>query len=346
MATAGVLGALASAHALRQVGELVRGPRSRDELRGEDFTALYGDRARVVFTEDGVPLCTRTCGDQHADISVIFVHGFCNTMQSFHFQRQGLEELWPHGVRMVFFDQRGHGRSGTPGPAGCTARQLGRDLVTVIRACAPTGPLILVGHSMGGMAILAAVAQYPQLMSRRVQAVALLATAAAGITSGGVGQLLRHPAVGGFRVLAHTAPALVQVGRATGRQLIAPVLHAGSFCGSVSPTLSRFNSDMISRTPLRTIATFLGALEAHDEAAALPQLARMPSLVLAGTRDLVIPFDNARVLAGALPLAELVAVPQAAHMVHLQYPAVVNTAVDRLLARCGGTDSGRRAAHG
>lgn len=346
MATAGVLGAMAGAHALRQLGERVRGARHQDDLLGEDFTALYGDRARIVFTDDGVPLCTRTCGDENAALSVIFVHGFCNTMQSFHFQRQGLEDLWPHGERMVFYDQRGHGRSGTPGPAGCTARQLGRDLVTVIRACAPTGPLMLVGHSMGGMAILAAVAQYPQLMSRRVRAVALVATAAAGITSGGVGQLLRHPAVGGFRLLAHSAPALVQVGRATGRHVISPVLHAGSFSGDVSPTLSRFNSDMISRTPVRTITTFLGALETHDEVAALPQLVRMPGLVLAGTRDVVIPFDNARVLAQALPRAELVAVPDAAHMVHLQYPAVVNTALNRLLNRCGGVDSGRRAAHG
>jgi pimeloyl-ACP methyl ester carboxylesterase len=363
MATAGVLGALAAAHALRRVGATVQWPAHGDDLRDEDFTLLDRDRARTVVTEDGVALAVRECGPEDAPATVVFVHGFCNSMESFHFQRRDLEKMWGPRVRMIFFDLRGHGRSGEPSTGSCTVPQLGRDLVEVVRACAPDGPLMLVGHSMGGMAILAAAAQYPELfavsdagasegsawlrelpppgppgahgVSGRVRAVALLSTAAAEVSTAGVPQLLRHPAIDGFRVAVHTAPALMQAGRVAARHVITPILHVSSFHGEVSPTLSRFTTSMIDRTPVATVVKFLGALQVHDESAALPTLVPLPELVLGGVHDMVIPFRNSIALARGLPDADLVRVTDAAHMAHLQYPDLINAALDRLLLRGG-----------
>ncbi|MQY19026.1 alpha/beta fold hydrolase [Nocardia macrotermitis] len=353
MATAGVLGALAAAHALRRIGATVQWPARGDDLRDEDFTLLDRDRARTVLTEDGVALAVRECGPEDAPATVIFVHGFCNSMESFHFQRRDLEKLWGPRVRMVFFDLRGHGRSGEPGAGSCTVPQLGRDLVAVIRACAPDGPLMLVGHSMGGMAILAAAAQFPELFAApgapgRVRAVALLSTAAAEVAAAGVPQLLRNPALDGFRVAVHAAPAMMQAGRVAARQVINPILHVSSFHGEVSPTLSRFTTSMIDRTPVSTVVKFLGALRVHDESAALPTLVPLPELVLSGGHDMVIPFRNSVALARSLPDADLVRVTDAAHMVHLQYPDLVNAALDRLLLRGGllGTGGRQEVARG
>lgn len=349
VATAGAMGALAGVHALRRMGSAVRWPAHRDELRDEDFTLLERDRAATVRTEDGVELAVRECGPERAPATVVFVHGFCNSMESFHFQRRDLEKLWGPKVRLVFFDLRGHGRSGAPDDPTCIVPQLGRDLAAVLEQRAPKGPLLLVGHSMGGMAILAAAAQFPRVFQRRVRAVALLSTTAAEITSAGVAQLLRTPAIDGFRVAARTAPALVQAGRVTARHVITPILHVSSFHGDVSPTLSRFTTSMIDRTPVETIVKFLKALELHDESAALPTLAPRPALVLGGVRDRVIPFRNSRALAARLPDADLVRVTDAAHMVHLQYPDLVNAALDRLLLRSGllgDRRAGREAARG
>lgn len=72
-------------------------------------------------------------------------------MASFHFQRRELASRWGDNVRMVFYDQRGHGRSGLPAPASCTVGQLGDDLESVLRVLVPRGNAVLVGHSMGGM---------------------------------------------------------------------------------------------------------------------------------------------------------------------------------------------------
>ncbi|MEV5837377.1 alpha/beta hydrolase [Nocardia sp. NPDC052112] len=335
LATAGVVGALAGAHALRRVGARVLWPARTDEYRDENFDLLDEDRSGAVLTEDGVRLATRECGPPDAPVTVIFVHGFCNTMESYHFQRRDLEKRWGTSARLVFFDLRGHGRSGTPTAGSCTVAQLGRDLAAVIEATAPTGPVVLVGHSLGGMAVLAAAAQFPELFAARVIGVGLLSTAAAEVTSAGIAQLLRNPAVDGFRLAVHTAPALVQVGRNTVRQVITPILHVSSFHGPVSPTLSRFTTLMIDRTPVETIVKFLKAIELHDESAALPTLAGLPVLVLGGAHDVVIPFRNSRALARELPDSELFRLEDAAHMAHLQFPDIVNAALDRLLVRAG-----------
>ncbi|MFE9325606.1 alpha/beta fold hydrolase [Nocardia sp. NPDC052278] len=335
LATAGVVGALAGAHALRRIGARVLRPARVDEYRDENFDLLDEDRSGAVLTEDGVRLATRECGPPAAPVTVIFVHGFCNTMESYHFQRRDLEKRWGTSARLVFFDLRGHGRSGTPTTGSCTVAQLGRDVAAVIEATAPAGPVVLVGHSLGGMAVLAAAAQFPELFAARVIGIGLLSTAAAEVTSAGIAQLLRNPAVDGFRLVVHTAPTLVQAGRSTVRHVIAPILHVSSFHGPVSPTLSRFTTLMIDRTPVETIVKFLKAFELHDESAALPTLAGLPVLVLGGAHDVVIPFRNSRALARELPESELVRLDDAAHMAHMQFPDLVNAALDRLLVRAG-----------
>lgn len=335
LATAGVVGTMAAVHALRRAGAKVLWPPVRDEYRDEDFALIDHDHAGEVIADDGVCLATREWGTGDATATVVFVHGFCNSMEAFHFQRRHLAQRWGYRLRLVLFDQRGHGRSGTPATDSCTVDQLGRDLLTVIDARAPRGPLILVGHSLGGMAILAAAAHAGDLFAKRVRGVALLSTAAAEVTSAGIGQLLRNPAIDGFRLAVHTAPALVQAGRVTARHIITPILHVSSFHGPVSPTLSRFTTMMIDRTPVETVVKFLKAIELHDEAAALPVLRELPVLVLGGTRDLVIPFRNSRALTRELEDCELLRLPEAAHMPQLQYPDETNAALDRLLLRAG-----------
>ncbi|MFC8385929.1 alpha/beta fold hydrolase [Nocardia sp. NPDC057272] len=335
LATAGLLAGLAIAHTLRQIGARVMWPAERDEYRDENFALIDDDEPGMVLADDGVSLATRTYGDEAAEVTVVFVHGFCNSMESFHFQRRDLARQWGSRMRMVFFDLRGHGRSGTPSTESCTVAQLGRDLATVIRECAPTGPVVLVGHSLGGMAVLAAAAQFPELFAARVRAVGLLSTAAAEVTATGISQLVRHPAVDGFRLAVRTAPTLVQFSRSASKHVVTPILHVSSFHGPVSPTLSRFTTMMIDRTPVGTIEKFLKAIELHDESAALPVLGELPVLILGGAHDVVIPFRNSRELAAELPGSELVRVREAAHMPHLQFPEVSLAALDRLLARAG-----------
>ena len=103
---------------------------NRGPVRREDFETVDGDRSYVVTTPDGVPLAVREVGPADAQVTVVFAHGFCLRMGAFHFQRIRLVEEWGPQVRMVFYDQRGHGQSGEASPDTYTLTQLGMDLET------------------------------------------------------------------------------------------------------------------------------------------------------------------------------------------------------------------------
>ncbi len=117
-----------------------------DPYAYEDFETLDVERSYVVTAPDGVPLVVREDGPKDAPLTVVFVHGFCLRMGAFHFQRMRLSEEWGPRVRMIFYDQRGHGRSGAAPPETYTVTQLGKDLETVLQVIAPRGPIELVGH--------------------------------------------------------------------------------------------------------------------------------------------------------------------------------------------------------
>ena len=72
-------------------------------------------------------------------------------------------------LRLVRYDQRGHGRS-TWGDAEITDRPARRRPAAVIDQLAPTGPVVLGGHSMGGMTIMCLAASRPELFGDRVRA--------------------------------------------------------------------------------------------------------------------------------------------------------------------------------
>ncbi len=149
---------------------------------------------------------------------MVLVHGFALDRRTWHFQRTALAELTDPAVRQVIYDLRSHGRSERAARESCTLDQLGQDLAAVIRALAPDGPLVLVGHSMGGMAIMALAEQDPGLFAERVAGVALVATSAGEIGSSGLsGSLLsrRNPLTRSVG-LARPAAADAGGGRAAG----------------------------------------------------------------------------------------------------------------------------------
>jgi pimeloyl-ACP methyl ester carboxylesterase len=305
-----------------------------DPYARENFETLDGDRSYVVTTPDGVPLAVRELGPTDAQVTVVFAHGFCLRMGAFHFQRMRLSGEWGPQVRMVFYDQRGHGQSGEASPDTYTLTQLGMDLETVLQVIAPRGPIVLVGHSMGGMTVLAHARQYPQHYGTRIVGAALISSAAEGVTKSPLGEILQNPALEAIRFTARSAPKLVHRGRNVTRSLIGPILRAASYSDvNVSPSVVAFSEKMMLATPILTLVEFLHALEAHDETAALPTLAKIPTLIACGDHDLVTPDEYSRKIADVLPESELVIVAHAGHLVLLDKPDPINDGLVRLVRR-------------
>jgi pimeloyl-ACP methyl ester carboxylesterase len=322
------VGTAAAAKTLRQRKAI------NDAYEGEDFKLLEADRGCVVTTTDGVPLVVREVGPVTAPLTVVFAHGFCMRMGSFHFQRAALAQRWGEQVRMVFYDQRGHGQSGTAPFDTYTVEQLGQDLETVLQVMVPRGPVVVVGHSMGGMTVLSHARQFPQHYGRRIVGAAIISSAAEGVARSPLGEILRNPALEAVRFAARYAPNLVHRGRGATRSMLRPILKTASFGDDeISPSVVAFSEQMIHDTSIDTLVAFLHALEVHDESAALPVLARVPTLIACGDRDLLTPLKNSEEMAAALPDSLLVIVPGAAHVVMMERPEVINDALVRLVER-------------
>lgn len=335
----GAVGTIAAASVARQVTQRVV---ADDPHANENFEALDGDRSYVVTTPDGVPLAVREVGPVDAPLTVVFAHGFCLRMGAFYFQRMRLSEEWGPRVRMIFYDQRGHGQSGEAAPDTYTVAQLGEDLETVLQVIAPRGPIVLVGHSMGGMTVLSHARHYPQHYGRRIVGAALISSAAEGVAKSPLGEVLRNPALNAVRFTARSAPKLVHRGRTAARSVIGPILRAASYGDfNVSPSVVAFSQKMMNDTPIPTMVEFLHALETHDETAALPTLATIPTLIVCGDHDLLTPADYSRKMSAALPNAELIIVGRAGHLVLLGKPEPVNEGLVRLVKRA---TPGRAAA--
>lgn len=305
-----------------------------DPYAGESFDLLAADRGRVVTTPDGVPLAVREVGPEDAPLTVVFAHGFCMSMAAFHFQRARLDEEWGRQVRMVFYDQRGHGQSGEAPTETYTVTQLGRDLETVLQEVVPKGPVVLVGHSMGGMTVLSHARQHPGQYGSSIVGAALISSAAEGLSRSPLGEILQNPALEAVRFAARHAPGLVLRGRGAARSVLSPILRAASYGGEkISPTVVTFSERMIHDTPVRTMVEFLHALEVHDESAALPVLANIPTLIACGDHDSLTPPPYSQEMAAALPKSELVIVKGAGHLVQLEQPEAIDDALVRLVER-------------
>ncbi|UGQ14581.1 alpha/beta hydrolase [Yinghuangia sp. ASG 101] len=305
-----------------------------------DAIAEYGTlrgEAHIVTAADGIELFAEIDGDPHAPLTVVLCHGYTLNMDCWHFQRAALRD----GYRLVLFDQRSHGRSGRGAPETSTIDQLGDDLYEVLDELAPNGPIVLVGHSMGGMTIMALADRHPELFGKRVVGVGLLNTSAGkwatvtlGIPAAGA-RLVHRVAPGVLRTLGRRA-SLVEAGRRAARDLVYAFTERYAFASDVDPVIVRFTDRMISATPIDVIAEFFPAFETHDKLAALPVIDRVPSVVIGGGEDLMTPASHSEAIHEALAGSELVIVPSSGHLTPLEHPEVVNAALRGLLARVAG----------
>jgi pimeloyl-ACP methyl ester carboxylesterase len=293
-----------------------------------------------VTADDGVRLSCEEIEPEggRAALTVVLVHGFALDRRTWHFQRRMLAELADPAVRVVLYDQRSHGRSERAPRESCTIEHLGRDLDAVIRALAPDGPLVLVGHSMGGMTVMALAEQRPELFTERVAGVALVSTSAGDMAAAGLpGTLLSHnnPLTRGVGLIARLQPRLVSGVRAVAGDLIWSITRSFAYGDrSVAPWLVDLVDTMISTNALDALTDFVDTVGSHNRIAALPALAGCEVLVAAGEADRVIPFSHAERIAAELPDATLVRFPGAGHLPMLEQPVGMDEALVDLLQRC------------
>ena len=318
------------------------------ELRAQDPLGDGGrdaDRSALVQADDGVLLAVEEVGPVDAPLTVVFVHGYALSMASWAFQRRdlGAQLATANGhrptARLVFYDQRGHGRSGRGPAEHATVEQLAADLESVLTARVPRGPVVLVGHSMGGMTVLTLAQRHPELFGDRVVGVALVSTSSGNLADldFGLPHLLTRVRAAVLPVAVWTMrrrPALAEHTRKLARGIVSAATWSLSFSSTdVDPALGRYVDAMIAGTPVDVVAEFYPAIAGLDASGAIEPLRRVPTLVLTGDADKMIPKAHSEQLVAELPEATFVVVPEAGHLVLLEKPAEVTAALADLVRR-------------
>ena len=337
LAAGGVAAGLELEH--RFITRTLRAQPDEDAADGgeEQFFSLRSD-GPVVTTPDGVRLHTevdeRDPGTPDPEgLTLVFVHGYALSMDCWHFQRRHYRGR----IRQVLYDQRSHGRSDRSDPELCRVPQLAADLAQVLEEVAGDGPLILVGHSMGGMAIMHLAQAHPEWFTDRVKGVALFSTSA--------GEMAEHSPIRGIPGRAFSriapsmlaalnrAPKLVERTRRAGSDLGYVVTRRMSFGSDVPVSYVQFMSDMLGETSLEVVADYYPAFGELDEFAAFEVLSTVETAVVGGEDDVITPVNHTERIIELLPGADVRRLPDCGHMGIIEHADIFNEVLDSLIAR-------------
>jgi pimeloyl-ACP methyl ester carboxylesterase len=304
-----------------------------------------------LIMPDGVRLHVETSGPQDAPVTVVLSHGWTCSTRSWHHQFEGLPRvLGESAVRVVAYDHRGHGKS-EAAPAGSTRiEQLAEDLVAVLDAVVPSGPVVYAGHSMGGMTLMALADQRPELFGERIAAAALVSTSSGEIATRPFGLPARFDATAlrvapkalnlagqrlERRALRRAAASAAWMGLA-GARLRRPAARRMAFGKNVDPAeVDILVTDFVA-TPGQSLNGFFEALTQHDLGHALKVLDGVPVEILHGTKDRLLPPRHGNRLAQLLPSARLRMYPGAGHMLMQERPRDVTQRLAALTRKVTG----------
>ena len=290
--------------------------------RGEDvpFGSVHSAPRKVV-SADGIRINVEIDEPEPGTSpvpTIVFVHGVICTLDTWHYQRLALRG----GARMVFMDQRSHGASDVADRESSTIENLAADLHAVVEACTD-GPVVLVGHSMGGMTIMQMAADHPEMFGDRVVGVMLVSTSSRL-------PLVSSPAARRIVPFARRAAPLVDWGKGFNSY---SVVRRWGLGPNAQERHVDMTNEMILRAPTRVLTDFHPMFAALDVRHALEALSHIPTIVVAGTHDSVTPLSHSRRIADGIKGSSLVIFEGTGHMAMFEEHARVSELIGDLVEK-------------
>ena len=318
--------ALASAVAVHVAGTRIQ--RARDPRIDDLLDINVEVKHHYVPTQDGASIhvverVQRAKGSRpHSQNQpVLLLHGVTLQWWVWGAQFNILEDQH----RVLAWDMRGHGES-TVGSAGVTMEAIAQDLSQVLEYLDLTNALV-VGHSMGGMALGAFCAEYGEVAHRRVSGLMFLASSAATMAM----PALSGGAVGILQLLGSTRFDLRQPdpGRLWRKNNLSVVLVRWAF--GRHPTAKAVEQVRVMLAESNpTIAQDAGrAIATHDVLDDLTHVS-IPTLVVVGDLDRLTPPAHAEMLVKAVPKAQLRVLCDVGHQVMQEDPEALHRLINEL----------------
>lgn len=306
-------------------------------------------RTHALHVDDGARLHVMTYGREDAEVTLLLGHCWTADEQDWHYQVRHLLATYGPDLRLVTWDARGHGRSDVAVERDCTVSRLARDLGHVVDTFAGEGRLVLAGHSIGGMSIMALPEVRPDVVER-VAGLVLVATSSGGldtVTLGlpDMGPLLRSQLP---RVLATRARLLTRSERRRTPSIERAVVNRLLMGTPLRLRDAGLVVDQLVSCSPATMSGFYRDLMRHERTEGLKAYAGVPTTVMVGGADLLTPPSHARRLAAAIDGARLLVLPGAGHYLPLERDEAVSyelvAAVER--ARVGSAATLVRSGRG
>ncbi len=281
----------------------------------------------TVDTADGAKIYVRSYGPADAQ-PIVLIHGFACRLEYWNPQINRFRGQY----RVIAYDQRGLGRS-TVGRAGVHPNVLGDDLAAVLDAMVlPEQPAVLVGHSFGGITIMAWAEGHPGQV-RTLATAALLANTVAARFRATTGVMpfagrygaIRAPLLGLVMRARLSVPASAPVSRAVRAIAMSP-----------QATLAQadFLRAMVTSVPMAIRNQWGEGLFKLDVLEGLEQLC-IPSTVLVGALDRLTPPEAGRQIEAVLRrrgfLHRYVELEKVGHCSNLQAAEAFDDEIIRLL---------------
>jgi pimeloyl-ACP methyl ester carboxylesterase len=313
-------GIAAAAVAGGAIGRAAARRRMEHEQAGELMWKLPPQDLGRVRSFDGTEIAVRAAGNPD-DPVLLFVHGLTLDMTTWLEQWSDLSvDMW-----CVVMDQRSHGRS-DPGPDGeMSIRAMGRDVAAVLKAVAPGRPAILIGHSLGGISILALGEEHPELFGPSIAGVVLVASAASSIMRGAFGSMtgILRPKAGSWSEALRRFDGIRKAVVASPTDPSGAVARYTQFGPDAPGHIVDHVTGLARRAPSGVWSDGLAEIMELDLREALPNVS-VPALVIIGEHDRVMSPAAAQRLASELPRGRAVVIEGGGHMVMLEKPHQVN----------------------
>ena len=218
-------------------------------------------------------------------------------------------------LRVVRYDHRGNGRSARPPLATLTMPQLADDAVAMADHLG-ADRVHVIGHSYGGFVGQELAIRHPD----RVRSLVLVCTGPGGHGAG------EDPADLGAPVPADLAAALASAPTSVAEAAAAmlPVLHYYVHRYPVAELARRMRAVVPAPAAMARSMEVLAGWSAVDRLATISA----PTLVVAGSYDVLLPPAQARRIARRVPGAHLVELAGSAHFPWYDQPAEFFTALD------------------
>jgi pimeloyl-ACP methyl ester carboxylesterase len=280
------------------------------------------DEVRVLDSHDGGTISVLRRG---SGPPLVLCHGV--TLSNRVWVKQ-LETLPEQGFTVYAVDSRGHGDSKS-GTSGHSVANLARDLATVLEEL-DLRDAVLVGHSMGGIAVQALAAYHPEIVDARARGLVLLSTLARTMFS---------DARRLHRLVERHGDALPDFGTLMARRNLGFFLARMGFGSNPTPSHVELTRQMIESCDAETTRLATRALLGLD---LVPDIARidLPTLVIGGSADLITPPAESRRIARTIPGARLVMVEGGGHMLMLERTEEVDRLIVEFAREVGGEGDG------